>query len=218
MPSETALPGFDHLLEVCRRKGLDVKQEPPLASGAHPVSPTVAGQGMDPQLAAVHTRLRYLWVRDGLYLFLERHPLRPDLHAVNAEWRTWEAPFGSLLVFAKDDRLAYCYALLPPAPGQARGPRPVVWVDVYEDLYALPVASSLDAFLDTFARFLDAPPEEPRWKGSGGLPLPAFPWSASALIARDTALMKLLRAGELDFLFQHNARARDWVAAHRGAA
>ena len=179
MPTQTVPPGFAHLVEVCRRHHHPVKWEPPLASGAHPVASSVAGQVMDPELAALHAQVRYLWVKDELYLFPERHPRRPDLHAVNTGWRQdWEAPFGSLLVFAKDDRLAYAYAAVPELV-DARGLRPVVWVDVYEALYALPVASSVDRFLDTFARYLDAAPALEKEEDPPPAPSPGAPRSSS---------------------------------------
>ncbi|WP_257447891.1 hypothetical protein [Archangium lipolyticum] len=205
MQPVTALPGFEHLLEVCQRRAHPLKLEPPLAPGS-PVETYVAGLQMDSQLAAVHARVGYLWVRDELYLFPERHEQRPDLHRVNEYWRRdWAEPFGSLLVFAKDDRLAYVYATVP---GLASGkePQPVVWVDVYEALYAVPVASSIDQFFDTYARYLEAA------DGEEGEPLlRAFPWSATEVIARDRALVERIRAGHFDFLMQANARAREWT-------
>jgi hypothetical protein len=214
MQSETALPGFERLLEVCRSRAHPLKQEPPLPP-EHPVAASVAGQPMDPQLAALHARVGYLWVRDELYVFPERHALRPDLHRVNTHWRQeWAEPFGSLLVFAKDDRLAYCYATVPSLV-DARGLQPVVWVDVYEALYAVPVASSIDAFFDTYARYLEAAPASPG--DEDGPPLRVFPWSASQVIVQDRELVKRVRAGHFDFLLKGNAWAREWVDALSGA-
>lgn len=210
MQSATALPGFERLLEVCRSRAHPLKLEPPLPP-EHPVAASVAGQPMDPQLAALHSRVGYLWVRDELYLFPERHSRRPDLHRVNTHWRQeWAEPFGSLLVFAKDDRLAYSYATVP-ALVDAHGLQPVVWVDVYEALYAVPVASSLDAFFDTYARYLEAAPAF--HVGEEGPRLRVFPWSASQVIARDRELVKRVRAGHFDSLLTANARAREWVAS-----
>lgn len=208
MQSATALPGFERLLEVCQGRAHPMKLEPPLPSGG-PVEPSVAGQPMDPQLAAVYARAGYLWVRDELYLFPARHERRPDLHRVNGHWREdWVQPFGSLLVFAKDDRLAYCYATVP-ALADARGVQPVVWVDVYEALYAVPVASCVDHFFATYARYLESAPEA---SGDGEEPpRRTFPWSASSAIARDSELVRSVQAGQFDFLMKASARARDWV-------
>jgi hypothetical protein len=203
------LPGFERLLGVCRSRAHPLKLElPPPFRG--PVEATVAGKPMDPQLAAVHARVGHLWVRDELYLFPERHERRPDLHRVNAYWRReWSEPFGSLLVFGKDDRLAYCYATVPALVDE-RGLQPVVWVDVYEALYAVPVASCVDHFFDTYARYLEAAPDV-AGDGEDEPPLRAFPWSASRVIARDRELMKRVRAGHFDFLLKANAWAREWV-------
>ena len=77
MQSTTMLPGFERLLEVCRSRAHPLKLEPPLPSG-RPVETSVAGQPMDPQLAAVHARAGYLWVRDEFCLFPERHARRPE--------------------------------------------------------------------------------------------------------------------------------------------
>lgn len=213
MQSATALTGLERLLEVCRSRAHPLKQEPPLPS--EPPALSVAGLPMDPHLAALHSRVGYLWVRDELYVFPERHAHRPDLHQVNTHWRRdWAEPFGSLLVFAKDDRLAYCYATVPSLV-DARGLQPVVWVDVYEALYAVPVASCIDAFLDTYARYLEAAPAS--HAGEDGPPLRVFPWNASPFISRDRELLTRIRAGHFDFLLEANARAREWVDALAGA-
>lgn len=211
MQSATALPGFERLLEVCRSRAHPLKVEPPLPS-SRAVAASVAGRPMDPQLAAVHARAGYLWVRDELYLFPERHERRPDLHQVNAHWRRdWVEPFGSLLVFAKDDRLAYCYATVPSLV-DARGLQPVVWVDVYEALYAVPVASCVDHFFSTYARYLEAAPEASGAEEHAPPPR-AFPWSASEPIARDEELVRRIQAGHFDFLLEASTRAREWVEA-----
>ncbi|OJH39278.1 hypothetical protein [Cystobacter ferrugineus] len=215
MPSAIALPGFERLLEVCLSRDHPLKLEPPLAPGRRREG-FVAGQPMDPQLAAVHSRTGYLWIHGELFLFPLRHERRPDLHRVNAHWRRdWAAPFGSLLVFGKDDRLAYCYATVPER-ADAEGVQPVVWVDVYESLYAIPVASSVDRFLATYARYLEVAPSS--MADSEDLPPPrTFPWDAADIIARDEVLVRRIQAGHFDFLLQANTRAREWVAFRLGA-
>jgi len=210
MPSSSPLPGLERLLEVCRVRAHPVKLEPPPRS-SEPRDGLVAGQPMDPQLAEVHARANYLWIHDELYLFPVHHTRRPDLHRVNAHWRRdWEEPFASLLVFGKDDRLAYCYATVPLL-GEPRGPQPVVWVDVYETLYAVPVASSVDQFFATYARYLDVAPSST--VESEDLPAPrAFPWDAAEFISQDRALVRRVEAGHFDFLLRPSLRAREWVA------
>ncbi|MGZ3459761.1 MAG: hypothetical protein ACXU86_14800 [Archangium sp.] len=216
MPSEIALPGFERLLEVCWSRAHPVKLEPPLPP-ERPVAPSVAGQPMDPQLAAFHERVGYLWVRDELYVLPARHERRPDLYRVNAQWRReWAEPFGSLLVFAKDDRLAYCYATVP-ALADERGVQPVVWVDIYEALYAVPVASSVDHFFDTYARYLEAA-SRVTGDAEDSPPVRAFPWSAAELVSRDRALVRRIRAGQFEPLMKENARAREWLEKTAGAS
>jgi hypothetical protein len=186
-----------------------MKLEPPLESGLV-AGTVVAGQSVDPVLAAVHARAGYLWVRDGFSLFPARHERWPDLRRENEQWRRqWAEPFGSLFVFARDDRLAYRYAMVPSLADE-RGAQPVVWVDVYETLYALPVASDVDRFLDTWACYLESAPEVPGDEASTPLDR-TFPWGASTLIARDRPLVEMLRAGRFDFLMEKNAEARRWA-------
>lgn len=202
MQPVSALPGLEHLLEVCRSRSHPTKQEPPLPPQALPP--------MDAQLAAVHARVGFLWVRDEFLLLPARHVHRPDLRGVNEHWRReWAEPFGSLFVFAKDDRLAYCYATVPGVEGH-EGQQPVVWLDPYEELYAVPVASGVDAFFDTYARYLDHALKTRDDEDTP--PLRAFPWSATRFIARDRELVEQLHAGRFDFLMQANARAREWAA------
>lgn len=210
MPSAIALPGLDHLLDVCHSRRHPFKLDAPLTPAPRR-DEDVAGQPMDPQLAALHARAGFLWIHGELSVFPARHARRPDLHRVNAHWRRdWEKPFGDLVVFAKDDRLAYCYATVPACVDE-RGLQPVVWVDVYEALYALPVASSVDRFLEAYARYLSVAPSSTA--DGEALPAPrSFPWDATEVLVRDEALVRRVREGHFDFLFQANARAREWVA------
>jgi hypothetical protein len=166
---------------------------------------------MDPQLAAAHARVGSLWVREELAVLPWRHELRPDMHRTSAHWRReWAEPFGSLCVFARDDRLTYCYATVPALVGE-KGTQPVVWVDIYETLYAVPIGSDVDHFFGTYARYLEAEPPLP--EGEEFVPpTRTFPWDASEFIARDRALVAMIRAGRFDFLMKANAQAREWVA------
>jgi hypothetical protein len=204
------LPGFERLLKVCRSRRHQHKVEPPLPPELR-AETAIGGRPMDPQLAAVHARVGYLWVREELAVLPLRHELRPDVHRLNAHWRReWAEPFGSLCVFARDDRLAYCYATVPALAGE-KGTQPVVWVDIYETLYAVPVASDVDHFFDTYARYLEAAPPLPEGEEFAP-PTRTFPWDAAEFIARDRALVAMLRAGRFDFLMEKNAEAREWVA------
>jgi hypothetical protein len=199
MQPET-LPGLERLLEVCRRKGIAVKQEPPV-SPALEAGTSVGGQPLDPVLAAVHARLGSLWVKEEFFLFRRNGGQRFGLAQVNERWRQVRPePFGSLLVFAEEDRLGYLYATVPRL-ADSRGRQPVVRLDVYEAPYALPVASDVDRFFDTYARYLEAELPEP------------FPWAVPELLARDGPLVALLEAGRFDRLLPaEGTQAREWSA------
>jgi hypothetical protein len=205
MRAET-LPGLERLLEVCRRQGIAVKQEPPVAPALEAGAP-VAGQPLDPVLAAVHARMGSFWVKDEFFLFRRNGGQRFDLGRVNARWRQVRPePFGSLLVFAEEDRLGYLYATVPRL-ADSRGRQPVVKLDVYEAPYALPVASDVDRFFDTYARYLEA--VRPG-VGEEQVP-PPFPWAVPELLVRDGPLVALLEAGRFERLLPvEAAQAREW--------
>ena len=204
------LPGFERLLKVCRSRGHQYKVEPPLPPELR-AGLSVGGRPMDPQLAAVHARVGHLWVREELAVLPLRHEHRPDVLRMNEHWRRqWVEPFASLCVFARDDRLSYCYATVP-ALASEKGTQPVVWVDIYETLYAVPVASNVDHFFSTYARYMEAAPPFP--EGVEFVPQSrTFPWDADEFIARDRLLMAMLRAGRFDFLMEKSAEAREWVS------
>jgi hypothetical protein len=205
------LPGFERLLKVCRTRRHPHKVEPPLPPELR-AGFSVGGLPMDPQLAAVHERVGYLWVREEIAVLPLMHELRPDVLRLNADWRReWAEPFGSLCVFARDDRLTYCYATVP-ALADETGTQPVVWVDIYEKLYAVPVGSDVDHFFDTYARYMESAPPFP--EGADFAPrTTTFPWNASEFVARDRRLVTMLRAGRFDFLLKNNTQARKWVEA-----
>ena len=206
MQPET-LPGLERLLEVCGRKGIAVKQEAPVSPALAAGTP-VAGQPLDPVLAAVHARMGYFWVKEEFFLFRRKGGQRFDLGRVNERWRRVRPePFGSLLVFAEEDRLGYLYATVPRL-ADSRGRQPVVRLDVYEAPYALPVASDVDRFFDTYARYLEAVLPGPR--GVEDAP-PPFPWAVPELLARDGPLVALLEAGRFDRLLPpEGTQAREW--------
>ncbi len=229
----TPLPGFERMLQVCRTYGLDLYQEPP---GSFMPSPgaLVAGLPCDPLLSAVLSRVGTLGLPDEFFLLSSRAEDWTGLAGVNEEWRRdWSEPFSSLLVFAKEQALAYYYATVP-ALADAGGIQPVVRVDTYEDLYALPIASSIDRFFDTYSRSLERQVEliheeaesNARLEAELGPPAPGslralslehtprinFPWEVPELIARDEPLVKLLQAGRFDFLMESCPDALAWAA------
>jgi hypothetical protein len=113
-------------------------------------------------------------------------------------------------VFAKEHALAYYYATVPTLRS-GEGLQPVVKVDIYEEPYALPLASDIDRFFDTYSRYLEALVASPFYEEDGASAL-TFPWDVPELIARDRPLVEMLRAGRFEFLMEKNADAREWVS------
>ncbi|KFA89861.1 hypothetical protein Q664_32510 [Archangium violaceum Cb vi76] len=170
---------------------------------------------------------------EGFFLFPFETQEGRGIVTVNEEWRwDWSDPFRGLLVFAKEQALAYYFATVPGLADE-QGIQPVVWIDTYEDLYALPIASSIDRFFDTYSHSLERQVEliredsefKARLETESGPPAPDslralwskdiprinFPWEVPDLIARDESLVRLLRAGRFDFLMDGCEDAHEWV-------
>ncbi|WP_309892997.1 hypothetical protein [Archangium sp.] len=209
MKTHALLPGLERFLEVCRVQGLFAEEEPPADACLEP-GMLIAGQPCDPLLTAVHARVGYFRLAEGLLLLrlVDKHGF--DLASVNEEWRRdWSEPVRELLVFGKENVLAYYYATVPGL-SSSEGYQPVVRVSVYEEPYAVPLASDVDRFFDTYSRYLEALVESPFYEEDGATAL-TFPWDVPELIARDQPLVEMLRAGCFDFLMEKSADAREWV-------
>jgi hypothetical protein len=177
---------------------------------------------------------------DGFLLLSGNEEGGSVLESENKEWRQqWPAPFKDLLVFAKEPALAYYFATVPSLADD-QGIQPVVWVDTYEDLCAIPIASSVDRFFDTYSRALERwveliredaeskardeakfgppPPDSLSALLDEQTPVLNFPWEALDLIARDEPLVELLRAGRFDFLMESCPDALSWAARVLAAA
>jgi hypothetical protein len=175
---ETRLAGLERLMEVCRKKGV-------------PVLPKAGGG-----LAIGRLDGFYLYPLDG-----QGHPLGNE----HEEQRSrWPEPFrSSLSIFAVEHAAAYFFATVPSLADE-EGRAPVVSIDSHEELYALPVASSLDRFLEVYSRFVEARQETAH-------AMSIFPWDVPELIARDQPLVELMRAGRFDLLMQSSEDARKWA-------
>lgn len=101
---------------------------------------------------------------------------------------------------------SYYFATVPRL-ADSRGVQPVVHVDGYE-AHAVPVASSVDRFFDTYSRYLELMVVDPGYIYDRVAEV-GFPWGVSQLIAQDEPLMELVRAGRFDFL------TGDYEAGHR---
>jgi hypothetical protein len=101
----------------------------------------------------------------------------------------------------------------------AQGRQPVVHVDTYEEPYALPVASNVDRFFDTYSRYLEAAvAAAPDYLAEGAPPF-SLPWGVPELLARDEALVESLRAGRFNSLMlADDLETQAWIAKVLGAS
>jgi len=202
----------------------------------------MCGLPFDPLLAAVYVRsarMTFGGTLEGFYLYRanEAKDLIEENEAVREFWP--EAFRRSLLVFAGEPALAYYFATVPTLADD-KAIQPVVWVDTYEDLYAMPIASSVDRFFDTYSHSLERQvgliredaeskarreaefgppaPDSLRALLDEGTPRINFPWAVPDLVARDEPLVELLRAGRFDFLLESSPDALSWAAKVLAAA
>ncbi len=231
---ERALPGLERLMDVCRKNNIVMDIEPP---GRHPprAGEMVGGLPFGPVLALVYARSRRMSFGgelDGIFLYQADDVDDMDEQSEEVRWGWPEIFKTSLFVFAGEPALAYYFATVPVLADE-KGMQPVVRIDGYEDLYALPIASSVDRFFDTYSRSLERQVELVRSEAESKARLEAklgprfqdslsslfyehpprinFPWEVPDLIARDEPLVKMLRAGRFDFLMESCAEAREWV-------
>jgi len=198
----TALPGLERLMNVCQRLSLRLETLPP-AREPLKAGRLLEGLPFDPVLASIYARLGHARFATGLGsvgLILERSD--DQMHELEEENRRWGARWREelgepMIVFGCD---LYIYATVPRLADE-RGRQPVVQVDTYEEPYALPVASNVDRFFDTYSRYLEAVVADPDYQRTGDSDL-LFPWHATELLARDERLVELMRAGCFDSLMK----------------
>lgn len=207
-------------MTVCEKYPVEAKFRNPWR-GAPTAGSLILGSPMDPMLAAFYARLGGLHLDFKLFmepcdeqvngLLLANEETRPD----------WPDPFCSLLVFGRIDGLSYTFATVP-ALTDAQGIQPVVEVDPYEDIYALPIASNVDRFFDAYARYLELIYETPDMRDEVGA-RPTFPLGVPEIIATDRALMAMIVEGRFDSLMFNPAKTsqdthreiRAWIAELR---
>lgn len=208
------LPGLDRLLAVCHRLGLRQVTPPP---GHHPPEPfaPVEGAPLDPMLASFYSRMgRAILADDADGIVMLRvddsaNELASETRALRDTWP--EGIFASVLIFAGRPHLAHHYATVP-ALADARGCQPVVRIDAYEQPYALPIASTVDRFFDTYSRYLEELVVHEDFQDSGSAAL-SFPWKVPHLLARDERLVQLIREGRFASLMADgDASVHAWAA------
>ncbi|KFA94422.1 hypothetical protein [Archangium violaceum] len=207
------LSGLERLMRTCERLGLGFRTEPP---GNHPPAAGVqlAGHVLDPVLAVLYARLgKAAFATDSAGLVLLR--VDDDVNELESENRLEQgSPLESLaipvLVFGGEPGLAYSYATVPRLADEHQL-QPVVLVDTHEEPYALPVASNVDRFFDTWSRYLEALVAQPDYAQYGSAAL-TFPWGVPHLLARDRELVESLRTGRFGPLMKKTDSTARWVA------
>jgi hypothetical protein len=211
-----ALPGLERLLEVCQRLNLGLETSPPAREPLKAGS-LLEGIPFDPVLASVYAHLGHAVFAPKLMALAlnQSNDEVHDLEKTNKWWReNWWTELGCpVIVFSGD---VYAYATVPGL-ADARGRQPVVMVDTYEyEPKVMPVASDVDRFFDTCARYLEAKGSRPRYQESDEVGL-RFPWDAIEILSQDKQLVELMRSGCFDSLMRHvDDSTRRWAAKVTG--
>jgi hypothetical protein len=199
MPSIVPLPGFDRLLEVVRKYEIEVELLP--AGHAPPLAgEMLAGRIVDPMLAATYARVGKLGFKPWRSLLIRCDDEVNGLLLENQEWDSfwphpfWPEHFRQLMLFGSN--MGYRYATVPTLAGTDET-QPIVYLDSYESIYALPVASSLDRFFETYSRYLELLVNDPAYE-SGGEHYIDFPWEVPELLGGDQFLKEMLSSGAFD--------------------
>jgi hypothetical protein len=169
---------------------------------------SIFGESVDPHLAMIYERAG----GGELGPFFLYPPGSEWNHLIpwNKRLRESGAPqFCSSLIFGEKAGFALYFATVPQL-ADAQGRQPVIYIEAMEFLSAVPVASSVDFFFDSYSRYVELMVVDPEYLYSG-VPDVTFPWTVQQLIARDETLRELVRAGRFDFLTQDDEEAYQWV-------
>lgn len=199
------MTGFERWRAACRAHG--VAELP--AAAPIPLPATVLGQALDPALRDIYAEQNGGWWSSN-QVTLRIYPLDgPDALAWRNESIRRAAddfvppyPFDDVLLFAQFGRQASYLAILP-ARADAAGHQPVLYLDTHEDVWAVPVAASVDAALALLADWLPGAEN--------------FPQEVPDLLARDSAFAARVRAGEFAAWLGQNAEILAWLAKCSGA-
>ncbi|MFY0564801.1 hypothetical protein ACN28E_13175 [Archangium lansingense] len=211
-----SLPGLERLLEVCQRLNLGLETSPPAHEPLRAGS-LLEGVSFDPILASVYARFGHAVFAEKVmcWALIRWDDNAQTLRERNEWWRgNWWKELGEPVVIFGGG--VFTYATVPGlADGQ--GMQPVVMVDTYEfEPRVIPVASNVDWFFDTYARYLEAKVSEPSYQASGEVDI-GFPYDAVEILARDERLVELMRAGRFDSLMKDvDGQTRRWAAKVMG--
>src|SRR5690242_6644246 len=214
MNADIALPGLERLMEVCRKHGFPLETSIP-----EPTAPTAGdpflGSPFDPILAATYARLGGAVLGD--FVLYKPGPHEYGLARINEGMRRDDVePFRSSLAFGQEPSLAYYYGAVPQL-ANSHGIQPVIYIDAHDQMFVLPIASSVDRFFDLLSRYLEAVAEDPLYEKEHHSSI-AFPWDVPALIAQDEPLVRMMEANRFDFLLKNDEHTRNWLARVRQSA
>jgi hypothetical protein len=169
------------------------------------------GLPIDPLLVAAYARVGELNLGPSRRLLMRCNDEANTLLRENKEWQSyfphefWPDHFRALVIFGGN--MLYRYALVP-ALANAKGLQPVVFVDPYEEVYALPVASDLNRFFEAFSHYVKILAEDPEYRATG-TPSIGFPWRTPELIAKDLHLIEMIKKGLFDrLMYESNKTGR----------
>jgi hypothetical protein len=208
-----ALPGLKRLLDICQQHGLRVSSLPP-GKTAPKAGSLFMGQPFDPLLAAAFARFGELMQGPWHALLVRCDDELNALVMENEDSRKyWPERFHALTVFGIDMR--YRCATVPEL-ASSEGFQPIVWIDPYEEIYALPIASNVDRLFETYSRYLEIVADDPDFQ-QRQVPSVAFPWGVPELLGADGRLIELLGEGKFDpWMYSGHERTdeevRQWVA------
>jgi hypothetical protein len=207
MPTDSMLPGLDRLIAICQRHSLPLETHPPLAS-VPKSGETLLGQPIDPQLAAIYQRLG--GGEFGPFSLLGPHSEEDGLIPQN-QWlkERDQVQFLSSLTFGWKPGFAYYYGTVPKL-ANTQGLQPVIFISAMEELFAIPIASSVDRFFHLYSRYLESMVVDPDYVESG-IPYVQFPWDMAPLVVQDEPLIERVRAGQFDFLTGNYHGALEWL-------
>jgi hypothetical protein len=168
----------------------------------------IFGELLDSQLATVYQRLGT--GEFSLFSLLGPHSEEDGLVPQN-QWlkERDHVQFRSALVFGWKPGFAYYYGTVPTLADPA-GLQPVIFIDAMEELFAIPIASSVDRFFHLYSRYLELMVVDPDYVDTG-IPDVQFPWDMAPLVVQDEPLIERVRAGQFDFLTGNYQGALEWL-------
>jgi len=204
------MPGLARLLDAGRRHGLNLKDWP-AGHTPHRAGELVCGMPVDPMLSAAWTLVGKVAIGEFNSLLIRCDDELNGLLLENEEWQSffpsdfWPDHFRLLMFFGR--KMLYGYATVPGL-ANSEGLQPVVHVDPYEEIYALPIASDVDRFFESYARYLEMAGGDQEY-GEHLFDYVTFPWNVPEIIALDRPLVEMIRRGCFDpWMYECNKHGR----------